>query len=464
MRHPFCILSILLAASASIAAPPPSCAPNFSKQHNDAIDRIPSDRRAFPILLQFAKLIKPPADDEAWPRLGAARPCDPNWPEALELLRNNQDAIAKLSPLRSCDAVGQYLSADDSAARPADDPGFMPLHTKAPHLAPARCAARLLWIQSWKHFIDGHEQAAADSLLLALRLSAALRDGSTTASMMNGIVLFGETATRISQMSSAHPAFFSDDSTGRLQSALAAGVALPVSIEAAESAMFDDILARLYCVDGQLSQTASERNRVVLVALLTGSDPPPEPAFGADAIKRHALLSTTEQLATRTDMNAKLVELLGFGRALNATTLRDADPSTLRRFEREVSDAPGGKYLPIALYLPAFEKIWLAREVWYQHADAARIGLELGRQHRLTGRWPDSLDGLAFGPIPTPTDRFSGERLRYRRTDGRPVVYSIGPDQVDNQARPITDIKYGAAPRSNERTGDWILWPTPTCD
>ncbi|MBL8886404.1 MAG: hypothetical protein JNK16_07060 [Phycisphaerales bacterium] len=464
MRHPFSILSLLLAATTSVAAPPPSCAPDSVKRHNDAIDLIPPDRRAFPVLLQFAELIKPLASDETWSRLGSARPCDPAWPEALELLRNNQDAIATLSAFRSCEAVGQYLSADDSVTRPPGDPDFMLLHAKVPHLGPARCAARLLWIQSWKHFIDGNEQAAADSLLLALNLSAALCDGSTTVSMLTGILLLGETANRISQMTSTNPAFFGDDSAGRLQNALANSVARPVSTEATERAVFDDIFARLYCSDGRWSEKANERSRVVVVALLADTDPPPEPAMGTDAIKRLALLSKTEQLATRSEMNAKLEELLALGRAFIAATLRDADPSAMRRFEREVSDAPGGKYLPIALLLPAFEKIWLGREVWYQHADAARIGLELGRQHRLTGRWPDSLDGLAFGATTDPSDRFTGERLRYRLIDGRPVVYSVGPDKEDSQGRPIADIKHGAVPRNPERTGDWILWPTPTCD
>jgi hypothetical protein len=464
MRHRFGILSILLAATASIAAPPPSCVPDSVKRHNDAIDLIPPDRRAFPVLLKFAELIKPLASDETWSRLGSARPCDPAWPEALELLRNNQEAIAALSALRSCEAVGQYLSADDSVTRPPGDPDFMLLHAKVPHLGPARCAARLLWIQTWKHFIDGNEQAAADSLLLALNLSAALCDGSTTASMVNGIVLLGETATRISQMTSANPAFFGDDSTDRLQNALANSVARPVSTEATERAVFDDIFARLYCSDGRWSEKANERSRVLVVAQLADTDPPPEPAVGADAIKRLALLSKTEQLATRSEMNAKLEELLRFAHAFNAAMLRDADSLRLRNFEREVSDAPGGKYFPIALLLPAFERIWLAREVWYQHADAARIGLELGRQHRLTGRWPESLDGLTFGASALPTDRFTGARLRYRQIDGRPVVYSVGPDQKDNQALPLADIKHGAVPRSPERTGDWILWPTPTCD
>jgi hypothetical protein len=55
-------------------------------------------------------------------------------------------------------------------------------------------------------------------------------------------------------------------------------------------------------------------------------------------------------------------------------------------------------------------------------------------RHRLvTGRWPESLANLAPTFIEAvPTDPYTGEPLRYRKTGDGILIYAVGADLVDN--------------------------------
>jgi hypothetical protein len=65
-----------------------------------------------------------------------------------------------------------------------------------------------------------------------------------------------------------------------------------------------------------------------------------------------------------------------------------------------------------------------------------------------------------------PVDRLTGGTLLYRIVDGRPLLYSAGPDKKDDGGRPIADENAETAffsllppPDNKALDGDWILWP-----
>lgn len=74
-----------------------------------------------------------------------------------------------------------------------------------------------------------------------------------------------------------------------------------------------------------------------------------------------------------------------------------------------------------------------------------------------------------------PIDRATGEPLRYRLHEGRPLLYSVGSDGVDDQGRDATEMidpnipeAADYAPRERisgfsdtSAPGDWVLWPVP---
>jgi hypothetical protein len=63
----------------------------------------------------------------------------------------------------------------------------------------------------------------------------------------------------------------------------------------------------------------------------------------------------------------------------------------------------------------------------------AIVMLALERYRRSKGRWPDSLAALAPAQLQAvPADPFDGAPLRYRKHPAGVVVYSIGPNRVDD--------------------------------
>jgi hypothetical protein len=51
-------------------------------------------------------------------------------------------------------------------------------------------------------------------------------------------------------------------------------------------------------------------------------------------------------------------------------------------------------------------------------------------------RWPDQLDDLVPCYLSrVPTDPFDGQPLRYKRLDNGVVIYSVGPDRMDDGGR-----------------------------
>jgi hypothetical protein len=72
----------------------------------------------------------------------------------------------------------------------------------------------------------------------------------------------------------------------------------------------------------------------------------------------------------------------------------------------------------------------------FTHHALLRCGLAAvaaERYRREHGDWPEALADLVPGYLPAvPLDPFDGEPLRYRRTDGGAVIYSVGEDDRDD--------------------------------
>jgi hypothetical protein len=74
-----------------------------------------------------------------------------------------------------------------------------------------------------------------------------------------------------------------------------------------------------------------------------------------------------------------------------------------------------------------------------------------------------------------PADRITGDPLRYRLVGGKPLVYSVGSNRVDDGGRtpaecgrpsqstlrPNSAARWGV-PVEDAVPGDWVLYPLPT--
>lgn len=101
--------------------------------------------------------------------------------------------------------------------------------------------------------------------------------------------------------------------------------------------------------------------------------------------------------------------------------------------------------------------------------DATLVAIALERHRLAHAVWPASLDGIdpAFR-VAVPRDIFDGKPLRYALIDHAPVLYSGGPDRLDDHGNPIkvnTDNLRWCSPaefsiqnREGRLAGDWILF------
>jgi hypothetical protein len=88
--------------------------------------------------------------------------------------------------------------------------------------------------------------------------------------------------------------------------------------------------------------------------------------------------------------------------------------------------------------------------------DAVLVAIALQLYHRREGTWPASLNQIVPGLLPrVPVDQFDGKPLRYRLIEGRPNVYSVGPNRQDDGGAFPADGTSGW----KALTGDWRLFP-----
>ncbi len=119
--------------------------------------------------------------------------------------------------------------------------------------------------------------------------------------------------------------------------------------------------------------------------------------------------------------------------------------------------ADEGRRCPIsAMIMPALYGIFeegAKTEVSLQLARTALAVEEWRQQH---GRWPDSLEQLAPDLLEAvPEDPFSDGAIRYLRTEGGVVLYSVGPDGTDEQ---------GLSREEAERAAEGSWNATPASD
>jgi hypothetical protein len=126
--------------------------------------------------------------------------------------------------------------------------------------------------------------------------------------------------------------------------------------------------------------------------------------------------------------------------------------------------------------MPGTTSCYATAQWWTQERDATLVALALTLFHRRHGAWPERLEQLVPDLLPTvPPDRFTGQPLRYRVVEGRPVLYSVGPDIEDQGGQgpdlPAGELESlyrssiyrrsshpGAVPEKSDVGWDWVFW------
>ncbi|MEM1212296.1 MAG: hypothetical protein AAGI68_08345 [Planctomycetota bacterium] len=94
------------------------------------------------------------------------------------------------------------------------------------------------------------------------------------------------------------------------------------------------------------------------------------------------------------------------------------------------------------------------------HLEALGIALVLETYRRQNDQYPDTLAQLVPRYLPNhPIDYSTGQPLRYKLVDQKPLLYGLGIDQTDDGGMLADEVR-DTWPDVPE-TGDWVLYPPP---
>ena len=108
-------------------------------------------------------------------------------------------------------------------------------------------------------------------------------------------------------------------------------------------------------------------------------------------------------------------------------------------------------YFLVNLLTPALDKAIMQGEITRCKRDATLAVLFAVQMYTSTGRWPVDLANAET------IDVWSGNPLLIKLQDGRPIIYSVGFNQVDDGG--IHDRR--ALRWRNDSKNDWVFWPNP---
>ena len=115
------------------------------------------------------------------------------------------------------------------------------------------------------------------------------------------------------------------------------------------------------------------------------------------------------------------------------------------------------RYGLLNVLAPAFGKAGIAFDRSKALHEVAMVALALEVYRGAIGRYPDSLSELVPRYLPAdPLDYSSGGPLRYKLVAGKPLLYGLGKDGVDDGG--VWTDKKTAWPQIPDK-GDWVLYP-----
>lgn len=425
-------------------------------------------------------------DQDQFNALTELEPDGSNLAEVRPLLDRAAASIARIRSAAARPGMGYVASIgddDDLAIKSAiltgsvclvsSSPGQMKPDPENPeamaillsHLTPVRSCARLLRADA----IDAlHARDAARlhaDLAAMISIAKQLRSPDTYISSLVSVAVVTLTCDLIRDTVALNPALLSDDNLSDLAHRLAAlgGPTDFISLRG-ERLFFQDTIQRLYTDDG------NGNGRLTAA----GSDYFNKTAsLGVDRTNAGMLVASAF-LADRKQVTQAYETIMDRAESSMAVPLwipvKESADLVLERYTRTALQRL--RYMPVAVFAPALDRArYAAHEVVSnRNATLAVIALELHR--RRTGAFPDAIDALIPGLLPTlPLDNADGQPLRYRRQPGPKgdsyLLYAIGTDLRDDAGTPAATPGDAVAIRAFGRSGklqmpcDDVLFPRP---
>jgi hypothetical protein len=315
-----------------------------------------------------------------------------------------------------------------------------------PYLREMRRLAALLCLDALRAAEVADASIASEDLLAALGIAVHAREQPFAFNDLVGAAAVSLAAATLGEILSDQPDLFTDAQLGALAHKFWA-VPLQPRLEG-ERYLFEDFVQQTFSDDGEGDGRLTARGLGLL-----GAD--------AGALAPVAALLAAGRRATIEEFKRWLQRI----EAESARPLWQRDPAG-------VALALDGcrnswwycqRYMPVVLLLPLPAASLAEPELAGQERDAICTAIALVIERRRRGAWAQRLEDLPPHVLPgPPADRFDGATLRYVLRDGRPLLYSVGPDRDDDGGRALDPAGRSRAAIADAQAppdGDWLLWP-----
>ena len=403
---------------------------------NAVASGLPEHERAWPVYRDI--LLNTPVRKQLAEFSYNSRPGWSNWPAVVTVLRENDDAIERVRVATQRAGLGFEVGY---VIREEDAPLWRHIHRHAelesleegifgamlPFLTDLRTLAQTLALDTLLAATDADESRARRNLEAILSIASQSRETPlliTDLVACSVALLSLETTLEVLR---DHPDLFGEESLARLAHVFAAFPrdAQPVIRLDSERLVFLDFVQRVYSLDsrgdGRVAPGGFARYQSYIGAPHSGADDAVGgPIFSAIASGRRDAIAV-------------------YDRGLDRVRAWAARPPWERDafVDHEVEGASAlwrQRHFFSLSVMPTFPTVALQEDMFTMRPRRP--------PHRRPpapprhGEWPETLESLTPALLPrVPIDMFDGMALRYTLRDGRPLLYSVGHDAIDDDGR-----------------------------
>jgi hypothetical protein len=229
-----------------------------------------------------------------------------------------------------------------------------------------------------------------------------------------------------------------------------------------ERVMFDDVLQHVYTDDGAGGGTIADIG--LLRSLASG-----RPSMLLDVATPVLPVVVEDRASAKRTYD----RILASAEATRTQPLWKRDFTEYDRLVEQLH-ASRWRHIVVSTVAPVFRRLIVQPDLFEQRRVAALAAMALEVHRRDTGAYPAALEELTPGLLPSvPVDVFTGQPLRYRIENGRPLLYSFGVDRDDDGGTaPAGGVSGSMEWMEPDRIqaqltsayghrlhdGDWILW------
>jgi len=480
-------VSVYVLAAIWFFARSPAVTVDHLAELNAPLASVPPEDRAAPLVAEVSERVSAVRESlnapVCVPGVGCSAQDTPQWalswpdpehrdedPAAFDaVLIQAAPAVARAREAAARPHLGVVWSLYDEEFRPEleDALDHTLIGVLLPYLGRYRLAARLLVADARRAAEAADRATVTANLVGTARLSRQLtEDDPFFISNLVAWAIHGTAARETLRILHRSPALFDEKQLAALDAAL------DIEFEAmgdGERRMYEDLVQRSYA-PGEHGRITPDGWRLIsditsFDFLGVGPAQNPDPSIAVAPIIAPFMASRGDTLGRQR------ATLQGYQAAAARTVAFPSTPDGVRQLEQLKHRAPITDPLARTV-LPATVSALNSLQRARTQRDVARFAIAIHRHRVRTGDFPAAAEMIdASIPSRIPPDRFTGDPMAYRLTDGGPLIYVTGPDRDDDGGRPISPQRRGdntgivdaddffPVAENRRPDGDWVLFP-----